>query len=1183
MLNFRKLKHEFPTAILKEGRALFEKEMVVSAKIVKFSPQSLRLHCQILGSFENAYNCEIEIDSRESEATDSDCDCPYRYDCQHLAAVLFYLEENLDRIILEYMQEHGTKSDNKNEKEKACLLKAVKEAQQKESVKRGKRYQQELLHEHLIAARFLSQSPFFQRIEQPAHDRAQLAVIFSQETVQQPFKTSNKIEFYLALRLPSRSKPLTIPNMKDFFSSLRYNEPLYMGTRRFYFTIDSFDETSKCLLQMIMDKAQLADSTKEERQQRFALLDIESFGILLASIHKRVLASLTPLTNNELMQPLPGLYCGTQEEPICGSIAPARLRFTLDYLEVPAAKLLLKPSIIIDEDKAISLEEAALFDCAQPGLFFKNAYWNFSSQITRKHLLHLAVIPTMTIPEPLFGTFVENALPELMRYVEITNLAAIDHFVTLPFTGNLQAKCDIQYLNEELEASLTFLYDEIEVPAAHSKITLDNILPFITPHGILARDLAKEQAIIDDLFQGFTLQNSSGNFVAKTEKKIVEFMTEVIPRNQQRVQFICPDNLNGHFIYDNTSFKLALKESSRIDCYEVDLKVNGYLAEITLDQLWDCLTSRRSYIELIPKKSIAKKRSPLTHNGEMPHKILVLDLEKLVPVVQLFDELGITTLSNHKELRPLWSLASIDSSRFEGLPITFTMSDKLKKLQDEMMSIQDGGESETPKELKATLRPYQKQGIIWLEKLRKMHLSGILADDMGLGKTLQATAAIVQDKLANPESSSLIVCPTSLLYNWKEEMAKFAPHLQVLVVDGTPQQRRKLLNEVNKYDALITSYTLLQKDVEIYQLFPFSYAILDEAHQIKNRDTRNARSVKLIQARHRLVLTGTPIENSLEDLWSLFDFLMPGLLSTYDRFVEKYIRTIEQKGSSELHVLRKKVAPFIMRRMKRDVLSDLPPVSEIVYHCYLSETQRSLYQSYVTTAKEELTQLVKKEGFERVQIHVLATLTRLKQICCHPAIFAKDTAERGDSAKYEMLLELVQSLLEGKHKAVIFSQYTRMLAIMRDDFQRMGIRFSYLDGSTTNRLEIVNEFNNDPNIPLFLVSLKAGGTGLNLVGADTVIHYDMWWNPAVENQATDRVHRLGQKQSVSSYKLVTLNTIEEKIVEIHKKKKQRVDKVINCDDDAVSKLTWEEVLELLEVDFDKEAMAERHQMALAPA
>jgi SNF2 family DNA or RNA helicase len=689
-----------------------------------------------------------------------------------------------------------------------------------------------------------------------------------------------------------------------------------------------------------------------------------------------------------------------------------------------------------------------------------------------------------------------------------------------------------------------------------------NIAPFVKAEGVLARNLTEEQGIIDDLFQDFIFDSQQGIFVCKMEKKIVEFMTEVIPRNQHRVVFNCPENLLDQFIYDDTRFKLHLKETKRIDAYEVDLKVEGHLNGTTVDQLWDCLSARRAFIELSRKK--ASKRKGAAADPAKSQKILVLDLEKLAPVVQIFDEIGVRQLDDHKEIRPLWSLASLDAELFEGLPIEFSMSAKLKEIQRQMLGDADFKFSDVPKQIKATPRSYQIEGIGWLERLRSMHLNGILADDMGLGKTLQAIIALTQHKHSSPSSISIVVCPTSLVYNWKEEINKFNPLLQVLPVDGTPAQRKKLQNDIKQFDVVITSYSLLQKDIEFYKTIPFSYAILDEAQHIKNRGTRNAKSVKMMQASHRLILTGTPIENSLDELWSLFDFLMPGLLSSYDRFVEKYIRNPAQPGGKNLDALRKKVSPFILRRMKKDVLAELPPVSEIVYHCNLSPTQSELYQSYAASAREELSQLVKREGFDKVQIHVLATLTRLKQICCHPAIFAKERPEMGDSSKYDMLMELLQTLIEGRHKTVIFSQYTRMLNIMREDLQQQGIRFEYLDGSSKNRLDIVNSFNADESIPIFLVSLKAGGAGLNLVGADTVIHYDMWWNPAVENQATDRVHRIGQKNSVSSYKLVTLNTIEEKIMELQNRKKGLVKKVVSNDEDAIAKLTWEEVLELLQ-------------------
>ena len=405
---------------------------------------------------------------------------------------------------------------------------------------------------------------------------------------------------------------------------------------------------------------------------------------------------------------------------------------------------------------------------------------------------------------------------------------------------------------------------------------------------------------------------------------------------------------------------------------------------------------------------------------------------------------------------------------------------------------------------------------------------------MGLGKTLQTIVTLAQSK-ETKQAPSIIVCPTSLLYNWTEEFHKFNPKFKTLVIDGIPNQRKKLIETIDKYDAIITSYSLLQKDVDLYDKTVFHYAILDEAQHIKNRATRNAKSVKTLKSNFKLILSGTPIENSLDELWSLFDFLMPNFLNSYDRFLEKYVRPKNEELKKNLEYLKKKVAPFILRRMKKDVLDDLPEVSNIVYHNKLSKAQKELYNSYAASAKDELTKLVERDGFDKVQIHVLATLTRLKQICCHPAIFAKEDGEAGDSAKFDMLLELLENLIDGGHKTVIFSQYTRCSRSCDLSSMPKGLNTHTSTGSSKNRMDIVKGFNEGDN-PIFLVSLKAGGTGLNLTSADTVIHYDMWWNPAVENQATDRVYRMGQKNNVSVYKLVTLDTIEEKIVAMQEKK-----------------------------------------------
>jgi len=1158
MLNFRKLKQDFSSSILKEGKDLNDKQKVVFAKIIKVDGDIIRFCAKVLGNYENTYESEIEIDRFESEALHSNCDCPYRYDCQHLAALLFYLEEKVDSLLVEYSNETDISNDSDiNSDQKKELLETIQEAKTKECAKEDERYQKQVLQEYISASKILANSPFFQSPESNPYTNAELAILFNPKSLQ----NSKKIELQLALRLPFRSKPLQIAHIKNFLDSLSYEEPVLIAGKKYYFSIFSFDEIGRVILKCLMTKVICPNLNASDRAQRVAQLDVENFGDLLAQVYDLTMHLKKPRGFSNVSEDLPAMpymYYGNLESNLRFSMKTAHLSFELDFIDPPNAKILLKPAISIDDDK-INLEDVSLFECNRPGMLYGETFYRFDPYIKRKHLQNIESIREMTLPEPLFGTFVENSLPVLKKYAEVSQENVLDRFVTLPYAGELKGRCELSYVDGELEAALFFNYDENEIPASIGKLGYENIEAFVSEDGILARNLIEEKQIIEALFQDFLFNPHNGTFVAKTEKKIVEFMTEIVPKNQQKVDFECPQNLLDQFIYDTTTFKLFLDYKDQVGFYELNLKVEGDLKGVSLNVLWDCISSKRSYLELDAAKIRIKRGEDSRFS-----KILVLDLAKITKIVQLFDELGVDKLNSHKESRPLWNLVTINDKLFEGLPIDFEMSDKLKEIQKQMLGEKEIVTSEVPKEIKASLRPYQKEGVKWLEKLRKMFLNGILADDMGLGKTLQAISAITQHHNVIPNAFTLIVCPTSLLYNWKEEISRFNPKLKTIVVDGVPNQRKKTLTKIEDFDIVITSYTLLQKDIEIYSKKDFSYAILDEAQHIKNRGTRNAKSTKMIKAAHRLILTGTPIENSLEELWSLFDYLMPNFLSSFDRFVDKYLRSTGKAHAENIEYLKSKISPFILRRMKKDVLDDLPPVDELIYHCQLSDVQLALYRSYAQSAKDELTKLVERDGFEKVQIHVLATLTRLKQICCHPAIFAKEKVESGDSAKYEMLLELLQSLVEGNHKTVIFSQYTRMLQIMKEDFSQKGISFSYLDGSSKNRLDIVNKFNEDPNIPVFLVSLKAGGTGLNLVGADTVIHYDMWWNPAVENQATDRVHRIGQKKSVSSYKLITKNTIEEKIVEMQQRKKGLVKKVVSCDDEAIAKLTWEDVLELLQ-------------------
>ncbi len=421
MLNFRKLKQDYSPAILKEGRHLHEKKLVEAAKIIKLTPHLVRLSCRVQGSYDNTYTCELEIDRRESTTLDSDCDCPYKYDCQHLAAVLFYLENQFDSIIVAYAKESNIeKSEEIDEGTKANLLEAFKVAENKEVVRKGKKDQKDLLQEYVGSSQVLGQSPFFLPEEALMEDKAELAVLSAPILVpNSPY--FNHIEIQLALRLPYRSKPLNIPNIKEFLEAVRYQEPLYIGSKRYFFGLKSFDETSAQILKLIMDYCRYYEA-KDERGLRIAHMDPESFGTILAECYDIAVSKPIPMargSDGEVEAPaMPCFYGTSLESPLRFSGVNAALRFEIEYLEAPAPKILLKPKLVLDQTRVVNVEEATLFECAKPGVINQGIYFRFQPSIKRKHLRHVPILRNVTIPEPLFGTFIENSLPQFAQFAE---------------------------------------------------------------------------------------------------------------------------------------------------------------------------------------------------------------------------------------------------------------------------------------------------------------------------------------------------------------------------------------------------------------------------------------------------------------------------------------------------------------------------------------------------------------------------------------------------------------------------------------------------------------------------------------------------------------------------------------------------------------------------------------------
>jgi SNF2 family DNA or RNA helicase len=468
--------------------------------------------------------------------------------------------------------------------------------------------------------------------------------------------------------------------------------------------------------------------------------------------------------------------------------------------------------------------------------------------------------------------------------------------------------------------------------------------------------------------------------------------------------------------------------------------------------------------------------------------------------------------------------------------------------------------------LEEVLRPYQRQGVAWLQFLRDNRFGGILADEMGLGKTLQTLAFIhaghTNRKLSGPV---LIVCPTSLVFNWVAEAKKFTPGLKVVALHGTGRHER--FEDIAGSDLVITSYALIRRDAERYRELDFDTLVLDEAQHIKNRQTQNAQAVKAIRTGYRLVLTGTPMENSVLDLWSIFDFLMPGYLGSATDFRERYELPITRDKDEGVQArLGRRLRPFILRRLKTEVAKDLPAKLEQVSFCELTDDQAEIYKQLLALSRKEVMEAVGAQGVAKSKMIVLNALLRLRQVCCDPRLLKMDKAEFTDesSGKLAMFGELLEEAMDGGHRVLVFSQFTTMLALLKDKLAAENIEFCYLDGSTTNRGAVVERFQGNAQIPVFLISLKAGGVGLTLTGADTVVHFDPWWNPAVEDQATDRAHRIGQTRVVTSYKLIARGTVEEKILALQQKKRAIIKATLGGEETLADNLTWEEIQGLFE-------------------
>ncbi len=735
----------------------------------------------------------------------------------------------------------------------------------------------------------------------------------------------------------------------------------------------------------------------------------------------------------------------------------------------------------------------------------------------------------------------ERFVSEILPYAEKAGKLVISEQVQsmiqkLP----LEAEVYLDRSGKDILADVKFIYgDRVINPFMNQE------KPEVQAEKLLIRDIGREEAILD-ILASTDFKVKDGRVHLSGEDNIYEFIFQLVPRLQELASVFYSGDLKNIKMRASLTFSARFRLNNETDMLEFSFNAED-IDRSELADILDSLVKKKKYYQLKNGSFLNLQSRELTHLDSLMNQMEIdpEDLQK-----------------EYLEIPKYRALYLDQSIRDAGIH-TIERNHSFKEF---VQNIKEPADMEfaIPRNLKGTLREYQKFGYKWLKTLDHYKLGGILADDMGLGKTIQVIAFLLSAKNDRGTFPSLVVVPTSLVFNWCAELDRFAPELSYSVIIGNKEERTRLIGEAGRHDVIITSYPLIRRDIEEYAGMSFRYCILDEAQHIKNPDSQNAKAVKVIRSEKRFALTGTPMENNLTELWSIFDFVLPGYLYSNRKFAEKYeIPAASEEGYEVLQELGKQIKPFTLRRLKKDVLEELPEKIEHTLLAEMTDEQKKIYMAYLQQIKGEIDREIEEKGFERSQIKILAGLTRLRQICCHPTLFID--GYEGESGKLQLLDEILHDAVDSGHRLLLFSQFTGMLQLIRKKLSAEGLECLYLDGGTPSeeRGFLVNSFN-DGIGKVFLLSLKAGGTGLNLTGADTVIHYDPWWNPAVEDQATDRTYRIGQKKSVHVMKLVAKGTIEEKILKLQDKKRELIDAVIQPGETLLTKMTQADLQALFE-------------------
>ena len=1148
-LNFKTLNFSkrYEGSRYRKGIQLYNRRNAQIDKIETDGKNNYEIKATVEGNYDT-YNTKLSISG--TLIKDSSCTCEDFYKgnlCKHIIATsMEVIEPHYASTI-----EGRKKIEEKRKEEERKRLEELRKRQEEE--KKRREYERKY-YSGLNTIELFKRSPIRQIANTLDLEELYEKTNAIKSTKAGELATSIKIEYTVEIENAKtlkvtfkigQTRMYVLNNICDFYDAYKYGTELnYRKQLRFIPKRENFTEDSKKIFDYIIKYAEMVEYNNRFSDYRMS----SSFNKSIYITEEKIDEFLNLNKNKEFI--LHSYYNGNSKYQFTDEKLDIKCTFKKEKVEIPvynydywyyeqegteeSEEYVLKLNI---SNYEILLSNTKMY------IFYKNKIYTVEKDINLMKLFDLFERQDkILIPEDKLNEFKEYVLPqikyikteelpvEIAKEAQIVSKLASKILLDTDDLGNIMLELKFCYMNYEFN----ILENEYKT--------------YVRKYNII-RDIPAETEVIKRIFMdGFEPAYGEKEFIMRNSDDIYEFLLHKIEGYMNDFEVLATD-------------KFKNKQIKQPKISNIGIRVDNGLLELDISKINIDINE----IKDILKDYHIKKKYHKLKNGDF------LDLTNNKDL-NLLDEMATTLdIDYSKVSKGVVNLPINRSFYLEKLveankDITVSKNEQYSEMIDNIGNTEISKDIEIDKEFETKLRDYQKIGYKWLKTLEMYKFGGILADDMGLGKTLQIIALLKSETNNKNRVTSIVVCPSTLVLNWKAEIEKWCNSIKVLIIKGTAEERVEKINNYQDYDLIITSYDLLKRDIENYKDKKFKYIIADEAQYIKNASTQNATSLKSLKGETKFALTGTPIENSIAELWSIFDFIMPGYLYNYNKFKKKFEEPILKNEDKEaLNRLKRLISPFVLRRVKKDVLTELPEKNITIMKNEMETEQEKLYLSYLAQTKKEVAEELKDTGFQKSKFKILMLLTRLRQICCHPSLFIENY--NGSSGKLKQCIDLVSDAIESEHKILIFSSYTSMFEIIEKELSKLNIQYFKLVGDTpvSKRIEMVDEFNNNPSVKIFLISLKAGGTGLNLTSADVVIHYDPWWNVSSENQATDRAYRIGQKNSVQVYKLITSNSIEEKINKMQERKEKLSKDILSTEETFINKMSKEDILDLFEL------------------